>query len=142
MRFVLLVILVMMVLLLLVVGCTPSPTATPTSPLKQPEPQRPLIGGQISGILNGALVTIRVHTPSGWEARTITRLGSGAWESVVTEASGVDYVVIAEAESYASNPISYTIHLSGTAAYVVREGQVTTQEASNLDFQFVPEHSP
>jgi hypothetical protein len=60
----------------------------------------------------------------------------------VTEASGLDYIVTAEAEGYISQPISYTIHISGDTAYVVREGQVTNEEAVHLDFHFIPKDSP
>jgi hypothetical protein len=122
-------------LLAIIAGCC-------TSPSKQPEPQRPRIGGQFSGLPDDALVTIHICTPSGWEAVWGTRRGNGPWESVVTDASGVDYVVTAEAEGYVTDPISYTIHLSGTTAYVVEDGQITSNEALYLDFDFKPVGSP
>jgi hypothetical protein len=56
---------------------------------------------------------------------------------VVTQASGVDYVVTAEAEGYVSQPISYSIRLSGTTAYVV-EGDQIRDEAVHLDFHLDP----
>lgn len=93
-------------------GCSP----TPTPPAKQPEPNLPLVGGLISGLPEDTLVTIHIRTPSGWEAIYGTQRGSGPWEAVATEASGVDYVVTAEAEGYVSQPISYSIHLSGSLA--------------------------
>lgn len=132
-------------LIWIVAGCTvaPSPllptelTATPMSFPKQPEPSRPRIEGEISGVQSGTLVTIHVRTPSGWEARTVRGPFPGRWESVVTDASGADYIVTAEAEGYVSQPISYTIRLSGDTAYVVRDGQVTNEEAVRLDFHFV-----
>jgi len=49
---------------------------------------------------------------------------------------------MAEAEGYMSQPIGYTIHISGDTAYVVRNGQVTDEEAIHLDFHFVPKDSP
>lgn len=134
-----------------VVGCTATstitptsvtPTVVPTTTLRQPEPQRPLIGGQFSGFVDDTLVIIHVRTLSGWDALWGTRRGNGPWMSVVTEASGVDYVVTAEAEGYVSNPPSYTIHLSGTTAYVVEGGQVTAEEALHLDFHFEPNVLP
>jgi hypothetical protein len=128
---------VLALLAILTVSCV-----TSAIPTKQPIPGRPLIRGQVSGIPDDALATIRVRTPGGWEARTITRLGSGTWEAVVTDASGVDYVVTAEAEGYASDPISYTIHLDGMKAYVVEGDQITTDEALHLDFHFKPVDSP
>jgi len=123
-------------------SCTVVPTATPPIPTKQPEPGRPLVRGQIAGVADDVLVTIHVHTPSRWEAGTFTRLGSGLWQAVVTEASGVDYIVTAEAEGYVSTPISYTIHLSGMVAYMVEGGQITTNEALHLDFHFEPAGPP
>lgn len=140
---------VMIVLAWIVIGCTtppslfpPEPTATPIIPPKQPAPSRPRVGGEISGVPDDALVTVHVRTSGGWEARTLKGPSPSLWESVVTEASGIDYIVTAEAERYVSQPISYTIHISGNTAYVVREGQVTDEEAVHLDFHFVPEHSP
>jgi hypothetical protein len=117
-------------------------TVTPKILPKQPEPGRPLIGGEISGVLDNALVTIHVRTPEGWESHSITRPGNGPWETVVTDASGVDYIVIAQAEGFVSTPISYSIQLIGTTAYVVEDGQVTTTEAINLDFHFTPITTP
>jgi hypothetical protein len=114
-------------------------TSTPTQPFrKQPEPQRPLVSGEISGVSEDTLVTFHVRTPTGREALTGTMMGNGIWQAVVTDASGVDYSVTAEAEGYVSAPVSYTIHLEGLTAYLVENGQVTDREASNLDFHFEP----
>jgi len=136
----------MVTLLLIVVSCTavslPEPTATSEIPPKQPEPSRPRVGGEISGVPDGTLVTIHIRTPKGREAYTVEGPSPGPWEAVVTEASGLDYIVTAEAEGYVSQPISYTIHISGDAAYVVRDGRVTNKEAVHLDFHFVPKDSP
>jgi hypothetical protein len=65
-------------------------------------------------------------------------MGNGIWQAVVTDASGVDYTVTAEAEGYVSAPISYTIHLEGLEAFLVENGQITDQEALHLDFHFEP----
>jgi len=65
-------------------------------------------------------------------------MGNGSWQAVVTDASGVDYIITAEADRYVSAPISYTIHLEGLAASLVENGQLTDQEASHLDFHFEP----
>ena len=139
---------------IMVASCAPTPTIEPTEtlvvtltvtpevPEKQPEPDRPLIKGQISGLPADTLVRVYMHTPSGRRKGYFTRPGNGLWEAVVTRASGVDYVVTAEAEGYVSQPISYTIHISGDVAYVVRDGQVTDKDAIYLDFHFVQEHSP
>lgn len=120
----------------------PGPTVTSEIPRKQPEPSRPLIRGEISGLPDSTLVTIHIRTLQGREAYTIGGPSPGPWEAVVTEASGLDYIVAAEVEGYISQPISYTIHISGDTAYVVRNGQVTDEEAVHLDFHFVPKDSP
>lgn len=139
----------MILLVCILIGCgTPpswfpqSPSATPEIPFKQPEPSCPRVKGEVLGIPDGTFVTIRIQTPEGWEARTVKGPFPGPWESVVTEASGMDYIVTAEAEGYISQPISYTIHISGETAYLVRDGQVTNEEAIHLDFYFVPLQSP
>ena len=59
-------------------------------------------------------------------------------KAIVHKAGGFDYIVTAEAEGYISQPISYTIHISDDTVYVVRDGQVTDEEAIHLDFHFVP----
>jgi len=132
-------------LLLIVVSCTvipsPRPIVTPEIPQKQPEPSRPLVKGEILGLPDGTIVTIHIRTPKGREAYTVGGPSPGPWEAVVTEASGLDYIVTAEAEGYISEPVSYTIHISGDTAYVVRDGQVTDEEAIHLDFHFVPKDS-
>jgi len=83
-----------------------------------------------------------VYTLAGQEVLWGKQLGAGSWKVVITEAGGVDYVVTAEAERYISQPISYTIHISGDTAYVVYDSEVTDEEALHLDFHFMPEHSP
>lgn len=133
-------------LALVLASCTasplPGPTVTSEIPRKQPEPSRPLVRGEISGLPDSTLVTIHIRTPQGREVYTIGGPSPGPWEAVVTEASGLDYIVTAEAEGYISQPISYTIHISGNIAYIVRDGQVTDEEAIHLDFHFTPKDSP
>lgn len=142
-------IVIMILLPWIVTGCTtvppslsPEPTVTAIIPPKQPEPSRPRVGGEVSGVPDGTLVTIHIRTPEDWEARTVKGPFPGRWESVVTIASGTDYVITAEAEGYVSQPVSYTIHISDDTAYVVRDGQVTDEEAIHLDFHFLPKDSP
>jgi len=136
----------MIILALIAVSCTPAPipqpTPTPTSVVKQGEPVRPLIGGQIAGLPEDVQATIYVRTPQG---RTVSWGGAKVgvpWQAIVHKAGGLDYVVTAEAEGYISQPISYTIHISDDTACVVRNGQMTDEEAVHLDFHFVPKDSP
>jgi hypothetical protein len=116
-----------------------APTLTPTEEFhKQPEPQRPLAYGEVTGVPTDTLVIIHIQTPAGWESVRMTQRGSGLWQAVVTAASGLDYIITAEAEGYGSDPISYTIHLEGQMVYLVDDGHVTDQEAVDLDFDFKP----
>lgn len=139
------VLLLITLLGMITVSCTviPTPisTATPSIPTRQPIPGQPLVKGQLSGLPVNVLGMIYVRLPSGqvvlWGER-----GNGAWEFVVTEANGANKVVTAEAKGYISQPISYTIHVSGTTAYLVEDGQITDKEAVNLDFHFDPIGSP
>jgi len=116
-----------------------APTSTPTQVFhRQPEPQRPLVYGDVTGVPTDTLIIIHIQTPAGWEAVTESMMGSGVWQVVVTAASGLDYIITAEAEGYGSDPISYTIHLEGPMAYLVANGHVTDREAVDLDFDFKP----
>lgn len=142
------VLVIMLLLTWIAVGCvvvtpspSPQPTATPTIPPKQPEPSRPRIAGRFLGLPDNVLVTFYVRTPTGRKAVWGTRPDGGLWEAIVAVGEG-DYVVTAEAEGYVSQPVSYTIHISGDTAYVVRDGQVTDEEATHLDFHFIPKASP
>ena len=137
----------MITLLLVVTNCTPVTPPSPTAiseihPTKQSEPGRPIIGGQISGLPEDVEATIYIKTPEG---RIVSWGGATEeipWEAVVHQVGGFGYIVTAEAEGYISQPISYTIHISGDTAYVVRDGEVTDEEAVHLDFHFVPKDSP
>jgi len=137
----------MIALLLVVASCTtvipPSPTATPEiHPTKQPEPSQPLIEGEVSGLPEDVEATIYIKTLEGRIVSWGGARGEIPWQAVVHQVGGFDYIVAAEAEGYISQPISYTIHISGDTAYVVRDGQVTDEEAVHLDFHFVPKDSP
>lgn len=134
------------ILLILLASCsdisTVPATLTITPAPKQPEPGKPLISGQISGISDIVLVTIHIRTPSGWEAITVKRQGSGPWKTVLSEASGYEYIVTLEAAGYESDPTNYTVHVSGEIVYLVENGQITSTEALELDFTLMPTTTP
>ena len=136
----------MMILVFFLVSCQDVPIATPTAtyiiPTKAPEPSRPLIRGEISGVLEDTLVYFHVYTPDGWEAHWGTRPGNGSWQAVVTEASGIEYTVTADAEGFICTPTSYSIRLIGLSAYLVEDGLLTDIEALHLDFHFEPVGTP
>jgi hypothetical protein len=116
-----------------------APTSTPTQEFhRRSEPQRPLVYGDVTGVPTDTLVTIHIKNPAGRESGALTMRGSGIWQAVVTDASGLDYNITAEADGYGSDPISYTIHLEGQMAYLVENGRVTDREAVDLDFDFKP----
>lgn len=121
-------------------GCTKAPTITqtitPTHFQKQPIPQRPLIRGEFSGLADNTLVTLHIRTTAGEEIQWGTRRGNGPWESVIPNNPDVDYIVTAEADAYQSTPISYSIHVDGTTAFLIEDEQVTFTEAQHLDFHF------
>jgi len=119
-----------------VVTHTPSPSPTPVIFQRQPEPQEPFIWGFISYVPDGLLVSGHIITPDGWESATIYREGSGNWDTLITNVSGVDYIVTADAPVYASQPIIYIVQLGDMKVLLVEDGQITGKEASNLDFYF------
>lgn len=128
----------------LLTSCTtaPAPPEMLRTPfVKEGEPIRPLIQGEISGVGEDTLVTIYRRTPGGRRVGYSTRRGNGSWKATLTLDSGADYVVTAEAPAYVPQPISYTIYLSEEAAYLVLDGELHGR-AVGLDFHFVPERSP
>ena len=129
------------VFILLLAGCIYRPTSTPAiTPIgipNQPMPQRPIVGGQISGLPENSLATINVRLTNGESVLSGER-GNGKWEFVVTATGGVQKIVTADADGYISVPISYTIQLGYEKAFIVEYGQVTDKEAIHLDFRFKP----
>jgi hypothetical protein len=129
-------------LIALLVGCSVpqknSPVATPLP--KQPEPRFPRIGGQFTGVSDDLVVRFSIYTLSGRRAGFGSRLSNGQWEAVVTEASGHDYFLTAEAEGYVSQPLRYTLHVSGTTVTVDNPAGEpwVGEEVMSLDFHFVP----
>ena len=122
-------------------------TATPEAPTQQSEPHRlepqePHIFVSFSGLDETAIGYVYFRTLSGHTPVWGSRPGNGEKRVVLPERQGVIYVVTAEAEGYVSDPISYTIQLSGTRFYLVENGQITSNAVSKLDFQFKPINTP
>jgi hypothetical protein len=123
------------------------PIASPEASTQQPEPlrpepQEPHIVVFFSGLDENALVRIYIHTLSGDTPLTGSHPGNGEMKLVLPEHQGVTYIVSAEAEGYVSDPIRYTIQLSGTNFYLVENGQKTSSEVQSLKFQFKPIFTP
>jgi hypothetical protein len=107
---------------------------------KQPEPQEPLIQGQFSGLTGDELIRFYIKGLGGQRG---TWHGNGPWESVISNArEGERYVITAEVPGYQSSPANYTIVISGRKAYMVKDGEVTSEESTKLDFQFTPIITP
>jgi hypothetical protein len=62
--------------------------------------------------------------------------GNSVWAMTLRRGVGLDYSITAKADGYISTPISYTVHLSGTQAFITDHGIVTSAPADHLDFQF------
>lgn len=139
--------LLILVLILSVVGCddvvinNANEKPTETVPFrKQPEPHEPLIQGKFSGLTGDELIRFYIKGLGGQRG---TWLGNGLWESVISNAKeGEHYIVTAEVPGYQSSPASYTIVIFGRKGYMVKDGQVTSEEATKLDFQFNPIITP
>lgn len=107
---------------------------------KQPEPREPLIQGSFSGLADEELITLQIQGVGGQSGK---RHGNGLWESVISNArEGERYVITAEVPGYQSSPAHYTVVISGRKAYMVKDGQVTSEEATKLEFQFTPIITP
>jgi hypothetical protein len=139
------------ILLITLANCagikTDTHITTPEAPTQQseplrPEPREPHIIVTFYGLDESALGRLFFHTLSGDTPLTGSHTGNGEMRVVLLERQGVIYIESAEAEGFVSHPISYTIQLSGEAFYLVENGQITTNEASNLDFQFTPVAAP
>jgi hypothetical protein len=96
----------------------------------------------LSGLADDTLAKLQVYKEHGGRTHWGTHPGNGSWEIVLYEKPGVNYIVTVAADGYTTNPISYTVQISGTKVYVVEEGQVTSEEAMHLDFQFIPIVTP
>jgi hypothetical protein len=93
-----------------------------------------IIGGQISGLSGGDFRILLYQDAAPW---ALFRLqGNYPWYSNLRGNTGQVYTMTAFAEGYTVTPISYTVQISGTKAYVVTDGYVTSEEANHLDFHF------
>jgi len=126
---------------------TDTPIMTPKAATLQPEPHRPephepQIVVSFSGLKDDTLARIFFRTPSGDEPLRGSHPGNGEMDVILPEQQGTKYIVIAEAEGYVSNPISYTIQISGTLVYPVENSQIASSEVLILEFQFEPISTP
>jgi hypothetical protein len=93
-----------------------------------------IIGGQISGLSGGEYRMLFYQDATLW---ALLRLqGNYPWYNNLRGNTGQVYTMTAFAEGYIVAPISYTVQISGTKAYVVVDGHITLEEANQLDFHF------
>jgi hypothetical protein len=126
---------------------TDTPIGTPKAATLQPEPHRPepqepQIVVSFSGLNDDTLAKIFFRTLSGDEPLRGSHPGNGEMDVILPEKLGAKYIVAAEAEGYVSNPISYTIQISGTLVYMVEDNQIAPNEVLELEFQFEPIDTP
>ncbi|MFN2302453.1 MAG: hypothetical protein ACK2TV_01855 [Anaerolineales bacterium] len=114
---------------------------TETAPfIKQPEPHEPLVQGTITGLAADELFTLLIL---GVGSERGTGHGNGPWEAVISNArDGERYIVTVEVSGYISTPESYTIIVKEKIAYLVKNEQITSEEAKNLDFHFTSLATP
>jgi hypothetical protein len=96
-----------------------------------------IISGQIAGLPNGAQATLYTYALDknmGYGIQWINE--NGSWKQLLRKSFGNFYRVTIDLQGYSTAPVSYTVYLSGTHAYVVDDGQVTTIKADSLDFTF------
>lgn len=102
-----------------------------------------IIGGQISGLLDNAKATTLVYSQDyGIVVEEPAWIGDASWKIELTKHRGLSYWIIPQAEGYIGAPISYTVQISGTEAYMVENGMVTSAKADHLDFHFEKTNLP
>ena len=94
------------------------------------------IGGELS-ILSGT-VDVQMIVGVGAVATSVdmgTRQDSSKWD-VAFGKNMSDFSITPKVFGYLATPISYTVHVSGTQAFITDHGIVTSVKADHLDFHF------
>ena len=96
-----------------------------------------VVGGQFSGLSDNAEVemcyyALDMNLP--WGVGTLE--GNVDWKLNLRKGFGSNFLVTAQAGGYTGSPISYTVQISGTQAYVAENGIATEVKADHLDFHF------
>jgi len=96
-----------------------------------------IVGGQLKDLPDGVEVQTMIRNLDGNNHfGPMTWRRNGTWSSNLKNSPGKLYVVTAKAAGYTSIPLSYTIQVSGTEAYILVDGKVTIDTATKLDFSF------
>lgn len=94
----------------------------------------PSLRGTVSGVPDYLKVTVNVLDSSDAVLSSITRMGSGNWE-VVVSAEDVNCRVTVVVDGYESDPPAYRIRIVSRSAYVIVGQTVTTNDVFLLDFK-------
>lgn len=96
-----------------------------------------IVGGYLTDLPDGAEAQIMIRNIDGNNHfGPMTWRKNGGWHGNLKNSPGKLYEVTVTAEGYTSIPLSYTIQVSGTKAYVFDAGQLTGEVADHLDFRF------
>lgn len=96
-----------------------------------------IVGGHLADLPDGAEAQIMIRNIDGNNHfGPMTWRKSGGWHGNLKNSPGKLYGVTVEAEGYTSVPLSYTIQVSGTRAYILDAGRLTGEVADHLDFRF------
>jgi hypothetical protein len=92
-----------------------------------------VIGGRLSGLSGTVELRLIATTPDGhvWGSGSVTV--NSDWTMTLRKGLGVDYI-IAPDYVFVTSPLSYTVHISGSQAFVTDHGVITPLTADHLDF--------
>ena len=95
------------------------------------------IGGRFFGLPDDLQVRLSVRVLDGcgaeWPSLPLAKMG---WSQKLRNYDGSVYSITPLADGYLSTPLSYTVEISGTEAYVVVNGTITPEKSDHLDFRF------
>jgi hypothetical protein len=96
-----------------------------------------VIGGQIYGLPDDAVVEIMAYGPDGTPYLLSEQRANFYWVGRLKMSFGADYTVTARARQYSNYPGSYTIRLSDVDEHVVVKGYYPDlRKGEHLDFYF------
>lgn len=96
-----------------------------------------IVGGQLENLPDDVDALITIHNLDGDNHfGPLVWLLNEKWYYKLGNSSGKLYSVTIEADGYVSVPFSYTIQVSGDKTYILSGGEITTNEATHLDFHF------
>jgi len=124
---------------LFVLALTASCTSGPEGP-KRTIPKFLSIKTSVSGLEDETIpVTIRIYNTDTDQEHIWNKAGNGPYEiGIMDPEEGNVYIIIAEAEGHTVQPESYKVRIADGDNAVITNNE-TSEEVSQLDFQFTPE---